>query len=150
MGVSEPVRQHSRTGGTSARTRTRAAGATVRRVLIADDHADTRIILRHYLEAFGLGVCEAADGEEALQQMRETPADAVILDMQMPRLDGLAVIESMRADGELAAIPVVVLTGDLDGIPVARAAGADECLTKPAHPRALYETVESLLSDRGR
>lgn len=121
---------------------------TAQRVIIADDHADTRIILRHYLEAYGLRVIEAADGVEALAEMRAAGTDALILDLQMPEMDGLHVLERLKADWRLARIPVIVLTGDSTAIEEARRAGADECLTKPAHPRALYEAVASLLIDR--
>ena len=119
-------------------------------MLIADDHADTRIILRHYLEAFGLHVDEAVNGVEALEELRRNGAGVLVLDVQMPQVDGISVLEQVRSDERLAGIPVVVLTGDAEGVQRARDAGADECLTKPAHPRALYDVVTELISDRSR
>lgn len=150
------MKQVIRGDGTNSATRPRPkrAGSEAKgegerhRVVIADDHADTRVILRHYLEAFGLGVSEASDGKQALSEMKRVDADVVILDMQMPRLDGIGVLETIRGNADTATLPVIVLTGDVESLDRARAAGANECLTKPAHPRALFEAVRTLLAQR--
>ena len=119
-------------------------------VLIADDHVDTRVVLKHYLEAYGFDVCEAADGADALQMMRHERPDAVILDVQMPRMDGFEVLRAMRADNDLHDMPVLMLSGDTlcADMKAATDAGANECLTKPAHPRAVFEAVRTLMRVR--
>jgi CheY-like chemotaxis protein len=120
--------------------------------LIADDHVDTRVVLKHYLEAYGFDVCEAADGADALEMMRHERPDAVILDIQMPRMDGISVLRAMRADTDLHDMPVLMLSGDTQcaDIREATAAGANDCLTKPAHPRAVFEAVRTLMTVRDR
>ncbi len=122
------------------------ASHTNTHVLIADDHVDTRVVLKHYLEAYGFDVCEAVDGADALVMMRQEHPDAVILDVQMPRMDGMAVLRAMRADVELHDMPVLMLSGDAQCADAreATAAGANECLSKPAHPRAVFEAVRFL------
>lgn len=119
-------------------------------VLIADDHVDTRVVLKHYLEAFGFDVCEAVDGEDALEIMRHDRPDAVILDVQMPRMDGIEVLRAMRADSNLQDLPVLMLSGDFgcSDSQEATAAGANDCLSKPAHPRAVFEAVRTLVRVR--
>jgi CheY-like chemotaxis protein len=120
--------------------------------LIADDHVDTRVVLKHYLEAYGFDVCEAADGADALEMMRHERPDAVILDIQMPRMDGISVLRAMRADTDHHDMPVLMLSGDTQcaDIREATAAGANDCLTKPAHPRAVFEAVRTLMTVRDR
>jgi CheY-like chemotaxis protein len=120
-------------------------------VLIADDHVDTRVVLKHYLEAFGLDVGEASDGADALESMRTARPDALILDVQMPRMDGIALMKAIRADEKLYDLPVLMLSGgDSQSADVkdATAAGANECLCKPAHPRAVFEAVRTLMRVR--
>ncbi len=79
-------------------------------ILIVDDHPDTRIILRHYFEAKGFNVREAHDGIEALAEMRASRPDAVILDIQMPHLDGIGVLKAVRSDEVLREIPILALS----------------------------------------
>ena len=119
-------------------------------ILIADDHVDTRVVLKHYLEAYGFDVSEAADGADALEMMRHARPDAVILDVQMPRMDGFSVLRAMRADNDLHDMPVLMLSGDTQcaDFREAAAAGANDCLTKPAHPRAVFEAVRTLMKVR--
>ena len=65
-------------------------------ILVADDHEDTRVILRHYFEAMGYNVLEAHDGEQTLASMKGEHPDAVVLDIQMPRMDGIEVLRAVR------------------------------------------------------
>jgi CheY-like chemotaxis protein len=119
-------------------------------VLIADDHVDTRVVLKHYLEAYGFDVCEAVDGADALEIMRHDRPDAVILDVQMPKMDGMEVLRAIRADSNLHDVPVLMLSGDFgcSDSDEAAAAGANDCLSKPAHPRAVFEAVRTLVRVR--
>ena len=120
-------------------------------VLIADDHVDTRVVLRHYLEAYGFDVAEAGDGAGALESLRSDRPDALILDVQMPHMDGIEVLKAIRADKELCDLPVLMLSGgdpQCADMQDAADAGANNCLRKPAHPRAVFEAVRTLMRVR--
>jgi CheY-like chemotaxis protein len=120
-------------------------------ILVADDHEDTRVILRHYFEAMGYNVLEAHDGEQTLASMKHAHPDAVILDIQMPRMDGIQVLRAVRGDGALRDIKVLALSAHAlsDEVRQIREAGADAYLAKPADPKVVLEAVRSLM-DRGR
>ncbi|MGH7664456.1 MAG: response regulator [Gemmatimonadaceae bacterium] len=120
------------------------------RVLIADDHMDTRVILRHYFEAMGFEVCEASNGSEALECLRGDRPDAVVLDIQMPQMDGIAVLKAVRADEELHDIPVLALSAHAlaDEVRNIIAAGADRYLAKPANPKDVVSAVRELIADQ--
>ena len=116
-------------------------------ILIADDRPSSRELLRTVLERAGYAVIEAEDGEEALVQARNGQPSLILLDLQMPRLDGYAVLEQLRKDERLRRIPVLALTasamrGDRERI---LAAGFTDYLAKPAGPELLRETVARLL-----
>lgn len=116
-------------------------------ILIADDRPSSRELLRIVLERAGYDVIEAPDGEAALVAIRSHNPDLVLLDLQMPRLDGYGVLNVIRQDPALAALPVVALTasamrGDRERI---LAAGFTDYLAKPAGPDLLRETVSRLL-----
>ena len=117
------------------------------RILIADDDADLREILRAVLEPAGYAVSEASDGECALRLVQEAPPDLVILDYMMPRLSGPQVCERLRRDLLLRHLPVIMLTGKAEvqdkvhGIN----AGADDYLVKPFEPKELLARVQMVL-----
>lgn len=117
------------------------------RLLIVDDKASNRELLRTSLEHAGYEVLEAAEGEEALRVMRETRPDLVMLDIQMPGLDGYAVLERVMADEELRRIPVVAVTAYAMAGDSARgkAAGFRDYITKPVRLRQLLGVVEQHL-----
>jgi signal transduction histidine kinase len=79
-------------------------------VLVVDDDPDSRRVAANFLAEARLHVREAPDGESALAEMHRSPPDVVVLDLMMPVLDGFGVLATMRADPDLAALPVVVLT----------------------------------------
>ena len=117
------------------------------KILVADDRATSRELVRNALEGCGYEVYEAADGVEALEQARLHRPDAIILDLHMPRLDGFGVIEALRGDAEFAAVPVMALTasamvGDRER---ALAAGFTGYIAKPIRLAALRDEVERLL-----
>ena len=120
-------------------------------ILVADDHEDTRVILRHYFEAMGYDVLEAQDGEQALASMKVSHPHAVVLDIQMPRMDGIQVLRAVRGDGTLRDIRILALSAHAlsDEVRQIREAGADAYLAKPADPKAVLEAVRSLM-DRDR
>ena len=117
-------------------------------VLIADDKATGRELVRTVLENTGYKVIEASDGEEALRYAKEHNPDLIILDIHMPGRDGFGVIEALRRDPQFAATPVMALTasamqGDRER---AVAAGFTGYITKPIRLSALRSEVERLLS----
>ena len=121
-------------------------------ILVADDHEDTRVILRHYFEAMGYTVLEARDGEETLASMKGSHPDAVVLDIQMPRLDGIQVLRAVRGNGTLRDIRILALSAHAlsDEVRQIRDAGADAYLAKPADPKAVLDAVRSLLDQERR
>lgn len=103
------------------------------RVLIADDNTDMREYLDRLLRAAGYLVETAGDGTRALESVRANPPDLVISDVMMPRLDGIGLVQALRADARTAALPVVLLSAragqeaSIEGL----RAGADDYLVKP-------------------
>ena len=83
-------------------------------ILVVDDVPDNLEIVRLRLESQGYRVATAADGVEALERMREFEPDLVVLDVMMPRLDGIEVVRTMRADPALCATPVILVTAKSD------------------------------------
>lgn len=113
-----------------------------RTVLVVDDHADIRTLLKEYLEAGNFEVVSAVDGPQALQTLSSMKVEMVILDLQMPGCDGFEVCRRIRKD---SAVPILVLsarTEDLDKI-LALELGADDYLTKPFNPRELVARVQA-------
>lgn len=118
------------------------------RILIADDRASSRELLRTVLERSGYEVIEAGDGQEALARAREASPDLILLDLQMPKLDGYGVLAELRGDARFRHLPICALTasamrGDREKI---LAAGFTDYLSKPAGPELLREAVARLLS----
>ncbi|MEJ7812167.1 MAG: response regulator [Gemmatimonadaceae bacterium] len=118
-------------------------------ILLVDDHEDTRIILRHYLEAKGFTVREARDGEFALAELRVRRPAAMILDIQMPRLDGIGVLHAVRADDALRSLPVLALSAHAlaDEVRQIRDAGADVYLAKPTDPKSVVAALRTLIAN---
>ena len=117
-----------------------------RRVLVADDDATNVSVLRDYLEALGHEVAVAPDGARAIALARETNPDIILMDVQMPVLDGLAATRAIRSAG--LTMPIVALTalampGDRERC---LAAGADEYVTKPASFAQLVAGIDALCS----
>ena len=115
-----------------------------RTVLVVDDEADMRFLLRVTLELAGYSVVEAAHGEAALEQVSRLCPDAVVTDRMMPRCSGDELITRLRAAEKTASIPVVVVTGTSG----ARSA-ADAVLMKPFDSAELVGLLSDLI-DRGR
>ena len=124
-----------------------ATGEGKKRVLIIDDEASLRALVRANLEADGLGVDEAADGIEAMKMLRESQPDLILLDIMMPGKDGIEVLEELAADEELSKIPVILLTakGELEDMERGAALGARGHITKPFDPEQMVRTVKAAL-----
>jgi len=117
-------------------------------ILVVDDSITTRTLERSILEAHGFQVRLAVDGLDALEVLRSGPVDLVISDIEMPRMNGLELLETLRAEPRLAKIPVILVTSRDNPSEVERglALGADAYLTKQQFDqRALLDTIEQLL-----
>jgi diguanylate cyclase (GGDEF)-like protein len=114
-------------------------------VLVADDSPTVRAAVRHHLAQEGYEIIEADDGEQALAITKAQSPDVVLLDVEMPLLDGLAVLSELQRDTELADIPVVFLTARTDAAEVVAAlrAGAHDYLCKPFHGLELVARVSA-------
>ena len=82
----------------------------MRQVLVVDDKPSSRELIRTVLESSGYAVSEAGDGQEAVRIAQQIEPDAILLDLQMPALDGFGALERLRADPRFAALPIVALT----------------------------------------
>ncbi len=113
-------------------------------VLLVDDEPRIAAIGADYLRHAGFGVLTAADGMTALQIARERAPDLIVLDLGLPRLDGIAVARTLRAE---SPVPIIMLTARVDeqdrllGLEV----GADDYMTKPFSPRELVARVKAVL-----
>jgi DNA-binding response OmpR family regulator len=118
-------------------------------ILIVDDEPPILDLVRFTLEDADVRVVEASDGAEALVLARRIKPDLVLLDVQMPRLNGLEVCRQLRLEPALARTPIVMLTaaGQESDRTRGREAGADEYLTKPFSPLALLALVEALVPE---
>jgi len=116
-------------------------------ILIADDNEANRDILARRLEVHGYGLAMAADGAEALSQARALLPDLILLDVMMPKFDGLEVCRQLKADKSLPFIPIILVTArsDTKDIVAGLDVGGDEYLTKPVDQAALVARVRSIL-----
>jgi two-component system, cell cycle response regulator DivK len=122
------------------------------RILIVDDNAASRALARAILESGEMQLTEAADGGEALDRIARSAPDLVLLDIDIPVLDGYAVLARLRAQPALTRLPVIAVTANaMQGArEKALAAGFDEYVTKPVHPAALRKQVARFLAASGR
>jgi DNA-binding response OmpR family regulator len=117
------------------------------RVLLADDDPGLRRLISTTLGTDDFELLQATDGEEALRIARQEHPRLVLLDVNMPRMDGFQVCHALKSDPETAEIKVVILTARSDESDVARgrAAGADDYFSKPFSPVQLLNKVYALL-----
>ena len=108
-------------------------------VIVVDDEPDIRYLLRTTLEEAGYGVVEAAHGEAALEQVRESRPQLVVTDWMMPRMNGGELIERLRADASTREIPIVIISSTRG-----ERGGADAVLGKPFDLGELIGLVDKL------
>lgn len=116
-------------------------------ILLADDSAMTRLVLRAQLESLSVPILEAADGQTALDLARAEHPRVAVLDLNMPKLNGFEVCAQLKADKATQDIQVFILTGHAEGDVEGNAlsAGADGYFAKPLGIRALCERIATVL-----
>lgn len=122
------------------------------RILVVDDEPALLRLMEFVLAKQGHDMLTATNGEEALEAAREHHPDLIVLDIMMPRMDGYAVAETLRADEELARTPIIMLSAKAQEEDIQRglAVGVDHYVTKPFAPDHLVDLVgEYLSSGRG-
>jgi two-component system cell cycle response regulator DivK len=118
-----------------------------KRILVVEDQEDNRRIVRDLLTATDFEVIEAEDGEQALAAVAKQRPDLILMDIQLPVLDGYEVTRRLKADPSLTAIPIIAVTsyalsGDEEK---ARAAGCNDFVPKPYSPRQLLAKIRQHL-----
>jgi len=118
----------------------------MRKALVVEDDPDIVELLAHYLSSDGWSVDSEADGRLALTRVRAQRYDLVILDLQLPGLDGLAVCAEIRRDAATRHVPVVILTarGDEADRVLGLEMGADDYVVKPFSPKELVARIHAL------
>lgn len=116
------------------------------RVLVVDDDEFIRRLIGINLELEGFEVHQAADGEEALRQASQVRPDVMVLDVMMPRLDGIEVARRLRADAATSNIRLVLVSARAQAVDVRRGedSGMDAYITKPFEPDQLVSVVRRL------
>ena len=122
---------------------------TRRTVLVVEDFEDNLAILRDLLTHAGYDVVEAADGEAGVSKARAIRPDLIVMDLQLPVLDGYEATRLIRRQAGLGAVPIIAVTsfalpGDEEK---ARGAGCDHYVTKPFSPRELLATIRNFLGE---
>ena len=114
-----------------------------KRILVVEDQEDNRRIIRDLLRHAGFDVIEVGDGEKALTAASTHRPDVILMDIQLPLLDGYEATRRIKADPALRHIPIIVITSyALSGDETeARAAGCDAYMAKPFSPRALLAKI---------
>jgi len=121
-----------------------------KRILVVEDQEDLRGILRDLLTGSGYTVAEAADGQAGVEITRSERPDLVLMDIQLPVMDGYEATRQIKTDPSLKATPVIVVSsyamkGDEEK---ARAAGCDYYVTKPSSPVQLLRIIRGFLGDQ--
>jgi two-component system cell cycle response regulator DivK len=121
-----------------------------KRILVVDDQEDLRGVLRDLLIGSGYTVIEAADGEAGVAKAKSDRPDLILMDIQMPVIDGYEATRRIKVDPDLKPIPIVAVSsfamkGDEEK---ARAAGCNHYVTKPYSPMQLLRLIRGLLGDK--
>jgi two-component system cell cycle response regulator DivK len=118
-----------------------------KRILVVEDQADNRQIIRDMLASTDYEIIEAEDGEQALAAVAKQRPDLILMDIQLPILDGYEATRRIKADPSLHAIPIIAVTSyALSGDEKkARAAGCDDFVPKPYSPRQLMAKIRHYL-----
>jgi DNA-binding response OmpR family regulator len=120
-------------------------------VLVVDDDLVIQKLLQVNFEMEGYDVITAGDGEEGLAKAQAEHPDAIVLDVMMPKMDGLEVARRLKADDDTSGIPIILLSAKAQqaDVQAGQATGADEYLTKPFDPLELLQRVGVLIERNG-
>ena len=120
-----------------------------KRILIVEDQEDNRTILRDVLSTVGYELIEALNGEDGVKLAQRERPDLILMDIQLPKMDGYEATQQIKSIAELKTIPIIAVTSyALSGDEAkARAAGCDGYIAKPFSPRELLAKVRKYLSD---
>ncbi|OEZ60968.1 response regulator [Duganella sp. HH105] len=134
----------------SAHTSVMMAALSAARILLVEDNLFNQQIAQEMLEEVGATVCLANNGVDALELLRRSDFDCVLMDLQMPLMDGLEATRRIRADPQLSHIPVLAMTATATTEARMRciAAGMNDFISKPVHPALMYQTVANWLPPR--
>lgn len=114
-----------------------------KKVLIAEDYADTRSFMKFLVESYGYQVIEATDGQEAIQTVQQEKPDLVLMDLAMPIMDGLAATRVIRGFDGMARLPIIAVTAHGQSYyRLALEAGCDDLINKPLD----FGTLEPVLN----
>jgi DNA-binding response OmpR family regulator len=118
----------------------------MKRVLVVEDDPDIVELITHYLEAEGFRVETLGDGEKALERLQKSPFDLLVLDLQLPGMDGLTLCAALRRDARTEQMPIIMLTarGDESDRIVGLEVGADDYVVKPFSPKELVARARAL------
>jgi two-component system, OmpR family, phosphate regulon response regulator PhoB len=138
----------------SGRTAVKPSGQKTRPsrplVLVVEDHDDTRLLFRCFMEHSGLAVIEASDGEQAINLAKDAVPDLILMDSNLPRIDGLMATRTIRRIASLRSVPIVIVSGH--GQPEFRteaiATGVNDLLVKPIELSQLGRVVDYQLHGR--
>jgi len=121
--------------------------ANAKRILLVDDSESIRRMLEWMLKPLGFEISHAVDGVEALEVLRSGPADLAIVDLNMPRLDGISLVREIRTSPAWSELPVIMMTTERREEDVQKAldAGVNLYLVKPSTPAVVRYKVLSLL-----
>jgi len=111
-------------------------------VLLVEDSPDIQILIRHFLKKFGAQVDLAENGEEGLNKARARPFDAILMDLQLPMMNGIEATQALRQSGQRT--PIIALTAHAmsDVRDKCLSAGFDDYMTKPIHASALIDALQ--------
>ncbi len=118
------------------------------RVLVVDDDPEVVTLVEYKLNQQGFGVESAGDGQQALDKVAADPPELILLDIMMPGLSGLDVLENLRSNGATVQIPVIMLTAKAQEDDVARgfSLGADDYIIKPFSLKELMSRINAVLT----
>ena len=136
-----PLSEEARTPGRPAAARGKAPQG---RILVVDDEAQIRRVLRTMLVAHGYEVDDVSGGQEALEKLREEKYDLILLDINMPDIKGTEVCRAIRSSSDVGIIMLTVRNAEADKV-FALDAGADDYITKPFSTSELFARIRSLL-----
>lgn len=124
----------------------------LKKILIVEDDGEFRKLLEAILEDGGYRVVAAPDGAAGLEAARAERPDLILMDVEMPRMDGYAAVKALRADPEIGGIPVILVTvhSKMHQVVEGLKAGADDHITKPFDPAEVLARIEGVFRQKER